>query len=328
MHPQSEIYTLIIRLFSGKVSGNERKTIENWIDESPANKRFFNDLKEIWLVSGTPRNADGYHLEEALEKYRRQIGKKQKKAKLLLPSVWKYAAIVILAIALPFSYYIGMRVDSDVSAQTIISCENGDRTNITLPDGSQVWLNSGSQLIFDNNFHKGVRQTYLQGEAYFSVKKDSKNPFVVNALDITVEVLGTEFNLKAYRNEKDIAATLVSGSLRVSGATQQVVIEPGQKLMFSRENKKMNLVELADVSPETDWKNGRLVFRNESLAEMEQRLERWFDVEIELADEQVKQRRFTGTIDRESILEAIAYFGYSPYVGSRIEGNLITFYSE
>ncbi|HBL77679.1 MAG: hypothetical protein A2W90_02780 [Bacteroidetes bacterium GWF2_42_66] len=329
MYSDNEIHPLIIRFFSEKINNDERKIVEDWINESPENKKFFNDLREIWLASGANQNADSYHLEEAIEKFKRQIrGRKGSRIVRLRTSALKYAAIFALILALPVSFYFGSRINTSNNLQTTISCENGDRTNITLPDGSQVWLNSGSQLIFDNNFKKGVRQTYLKGEAYFSVKKDSKNPFVVNASDINVEVLGTEFNLKAYSDEKNISATLVSGSLKVSSETQQTVIKPGQKLVFSKENKKMGLTELSDLSPEVEWKNGRFVFVNESLAEMEQRLERWFDVEIKFADEQVKQRRFSGTIDRESILEVIAYFGYSPFVGYRIDGNVITMYSK
>ncbi|MDX9883885.1 MAG: FecR domain-containing protein [Prolixibacteraceae bacterium] len=328
MHTETEIHHLIIRFFSEKISNDERKTVENWINETPGNKKLFNDLREIWLASGVTREAGNDRLEEALEKFRRQIKGKQKPPKLRQTSVWKYAAILILAAALPFSYYIGSRENPENDAQTIISCENGDRTNIILPDGSQVWLNSGSQLVFDNNFKKGVRQTYLKGEAYFSVSKDSKNPFRVKTSRIDVEVLGTEFNLKAYPDEEQVSATLVTGSLRIIAETQQMVIKPNQKLVYNKENRKVGLVELSDLSSDIEWKNGRFVFQNESLAEMEQRLERWFDVEIELADEQVKQRRFTGIIDRESVLEAIAYFGHSPYLGYRIDGNVITLYSK
>lgn len=330
MYSDDKIHQIIIRLFSDTASFDERKIVEAWIDESTDNKKLFNDLKEIWLASGASRNADQYHLEEAIQNFRQKIhsGKGKQLKTLMQMPVFRYAAVIILMLALPFSFYLGNRNNSSDYSQTVVSCENGDRTNITLPDGSEVWLNSGSQLVFDNNFRKGVRQTYLKGEAYFSVMKDSKNPFIVIAEDINIEVLGTEFNLKAYPEEKDISATLVTGSLKVTSKTQQTVIKPNQKLIFRKGNGKMGLIELSDLAPEVEWKNGRFIFLNESLGEMEQRLERWFDVEIEFADEQVKQRRFTGTIDRESILEAIAYFGYSEFVAYHIDGNVITLYSE
>lgn len=330
MYTESEIHTLIIRLFTEKISQEHRKYLESWISKSTENKKLFNDLKEIWLASGKIEGNHPFHLEDAVLKFSEQIkkSKKSKSIRVIGMRFAKYAAVILLFIALPVVFFMGNKMGQGENTQTTISCENGDRTSITLPDGSEVWLNSGSQLTFDNNFKNGKRQTYLTGEAYFSVKKDPQNPFVVNTSDINVEVLGTEFNLKAYPEENTISATLVTGSLRVNSKTQHTIIKPNQKLIFSKENSKMGLLELTDLSPEVEWKNGRFVFSNESLAEMKSRLEHWFDVEIEFADVQVQQRRFSGTIDRESILEALVYFGHSPFVSYRIDGNVITFYSK
>jgi len=90
----------------------------------------------------------------------------------------------------------------------------------------------------------------------------------------------------------------------------------------------MKLIEVSDLLPETEWKDGRLVFRNQSLGELEQKLERWFDVEIEFSDELVKARRFTGILEHESILEVVLYFGHSKYVEYRIKDNIITFFTK
>jgi transmembrane sensor len=105
------------------------------------------------------------------------------------------------------------------------------------------------------------------------------------------------------------------------------MIKPGQKYVFERKTNAANVLNLDDMSPEIEWINGRLVFRNQSLADLELTLERWFDVEIEFADDLVKTRRFSGTLERESILEVISYFGISQYVDYSIKGNVITFYS-
>lgn len=330
MDSEDKIHQFIIRLFTDTISNEERRELDSWISENPENKKLFNDLKEIWLASGSAQNADQYHLDEAIHQFGRKIHaeKRRRWKNVFYAPIVRYAAVIVFLIALPFSFFLGSRSNSLINSQTVVSCANGDRTNITLPDGSEVWLNSGSELIFDNNFKKGVRQTYLKGEAYFSVKKDPKNPFVVNASGVNIEVLGTEFNLKAYPDEKDVSTTLVTGSLKISGKNKQTIIKPSQKLIFNKETGSMGLVNLTDVSPDVDWKNGRLVFMNESLESMKPKLERWFDVEIEFADEQVKHRCFSGTLEKESILEAIDYFGYSPFVAYQINGNVIRFYSE
>ena len=211
---------------------------------------------------------------------------------------------------------------------TTISCAYGDRTNIVLPDGTKVWLNSGSELSFNNNFQTKERNVKLEGEAYFSVKKDKLHPFKINSQGIEVKVLGTQFNLKAYPNENVVSATLVEGSLQVSSKSQQTTIEPNQKIIYLKDTQKMALIELSDTSPETEWIDGRMIFRNESLGDLELKLERWFDVDISFADEKVKQLRFTGTLDRESILETLSYFNYSPHLAYKLKGNVITFYSK
>jgi ferric-dicitrate binding protein FerR (iron transport regulator) len=327
MQSEQYIHQLIVRLFSGEASNVEKKDIASWLNKHPENKKLFNELKEIWLGSGIEHNPDRYDVESAIQKFVQKTSfLKEKAAKRnRVYQLVRYAAILLLAIMIPASYYFGKKSISEQNTLTTVTCALGDKTSVVLPDSSTVFLNSGSKLIFNNNFRNGSRQVFLDGEAYFAVRKDPRNPFRVKTATIGIEVLGTEFNLKAYANEPTTSTTLVNGSLKVTGNNKSTVIKPNQKLIFDNETNKMNIYQLADLSPETGWKNGRLVFRNQSLGELEHKLERWFDVEIEFADEQAKARRFTGTLERESILEAIAYFGRSKYVAYQIKDNAIIF---
>ncbi len=330
MHPEQNIHQFIIRLFAGEASDEEKRNIETWLNRHPENKKLFNELKEIWLSSGIEHNPDHYDVEKAIRQFRQKtrllIEKTLRKQQLY--HIMRYAAILLLAIAIPFSYYYGKQSIPSSDSFTTITCAPGDKTAIVLPDGSGVFLNSGSKLTFSADFKNGSRRVSLDGEAYFSVRKDPQNPFRVKTRALDVEVLGTEFNLKAYSEEQTITTTLVTGSLKIVENNKSILIKPNQKLVFNKETQKMRLQELADLSPETDWKDGRLVFRDQSLGELEHELERWFDVEIEFADEQVKTRRFTGTLERESILEVISYFSQSNYVAYQIKNNIITFYTE
>lgn len=331
MCQDQNIHQLIIRLFAGEASNDEKNIIESWLSEEPENRVLLNDLKEIWLSAGAEQNPDYYDVEAAIRKFRQKTSLTNEKALQKQPvfRLMRYAAILLLAAALPFSYYYGRNsVPATDNSFTTITCALGDKTAVILPDSSQAFLNSGSQLTFSNNFKNGSRLVLLDGEAYFSVRKDPQNPFRVKTTAIDVEVLGTEFNLKAYSEEHTVTTTLVTGSLKVIGNNKSATIRPNEILVFNKENKRMEIHEIVDFSPETEWKNGRLVFRNQSLGELEHELERWFDVEIEFADEQVKARRFSGTLERESILAVISYFGHSKYVASRIKDNVITFYTE
>lgn len=329
MYSEQGIHQLIIRLFSGEADNEDKQKVSEWLEHNPENRILMNDFREIWLGTGIERNPDSYDAEKAIRQFQIKtsnlIGKAPKQK---FYSFVRYAAILLLALALPFSYYYGKKHAPAADTYTTVSCAMGDKTFVILPDSSHVCLNSGSRLSFSNNFKKGVRMVYLDGEAYFSVRKDPDNPFRIKTSGVDVEVLGTEFNLKAYSDEATIAATLVSGSLKVAGNNRTAILKPSQKLVFSKESQEMEILNIPDLSPETEWKDGRLVFRNQSLGELKQKLERWFDVEIRFADEQVKSRRFTGTLERESILEVISYFDLSNYVAYRIQNNVITFYTE
>jgi transmembrane sensor len=330
MENQNNIDILIIRLFSGQADPIEKKKIADWLELSTENKKLYTDLREIWLSSGIQSNSDNYHLEDAIMKFREKIRREklQIKSPVSVLQILKYAAVIIMILALPFSYYIGSKGSKHDNSTTTISCAFGDKSSIILPDSSRVWLNSGSKLTFNSDFKSGARNVSLEGEGYFSVSKDKKHPFRVKTAEIDIEVLGTEFNLKAYPDENLVSTTLVKGSLLISSKSQQETIKTDQKLIFSKQSKKMILQKLKDTSFDTEWKDGRLVFRNESLVELAPKLQRWFDVDIIFADEQVKQRRFTGVLVRESILEVVSYFDLSKLVSCHINGNKIIIKSE
>lgn len=324
---QETIHSKIIRLFDGKASTSEKKEIKSWLDQSSENQKLYADLQEIWLVYGVEKNVDAYDKEYAIDKFRQKIRDHKKVRSLRIRQTLRYAAVIVLMASLPLTFFMGRNASSEIGGITTISSAYGDKANVSLPDGTIVDLNSGSKLTFNHDINSGFRIVHLEGEAYFSVKRDEKLPFKVITPHVEVEVLGTEFNLRAYPEDQTISATLVEGSIAVKTSLEEVVLEPFQKAVLNLENQKLSTETLQDVAPEIEWKDGRLVFRNESLASLEPILERWFDVDIEFADEEVKARRFTGILERESILEAISYFGYSRYVGYTIENNVITFYS-
>jgi transmembrane sensor len=330
MEPGNDIYTQIVRLFTGGASREEMKNVESWLEHSGENRKRYNELKDIWLSCGAQNNTDQYDINRAIEKFKNKVKEKEKQRKIKLNRLnefIKYAAIVILLLALPFSYYMGREDIKPDGLATTITCAYGDRTEIVLPDSSKVWLNSGSRMTFNNDFTLG-RKITLQGEAYFSVTKSKKNPFKITTSDLEVEVTGTEFNVSAYPDDNFISATLVEGSIHVSSKSSKRNIEPSQKLVFDKTNQRIYLYDLQDMAPETDWIRGRLVFHNESLENLKLKLERWFDVDIVFADEKVKKSRFTGMLEKENVMEAVFYFNHSSSVSSRIEGKKIIFHSK
>ena len=298
----------------------------NWVNESEENQKKFIGYRNIWALMQQGKEIDSSTISNELQRFKNRI--KKNNLHLFWYNLRKYAAVFFVLAALTGGYFLGLNKYENLNDTfTTVTCAYGDKTSLILPDSSKVWLNSGSTLKFNNDFRKKKRELFLNGEAYFSVKKDVNRPFRVKTKDSEVEVLGTQFNLKAYPEEKEVCATLISGKIKFTNESKQTVLIPDQKLVFNKETKETQVYKLSDSYPEFEWKDGRLVFRNESLKSLELKLERWFDVDISFADDDVQNRRFTGILERESILEALYYFRFSKYVDYKIEGNEITFFS-
>ncbi len=330
MIEKDEFYILIIRFLSGDATTEEKEKVSAWLLESDENRKLYQDFVEIWGCSALGKEETDFDTEKALEKLQIYKGRKSiRNGKQIIFHWFKYAAILVLVLSFPLFWWFNSHQESKEEETITIMCEYGDKTMMYLPDSSRIWLNSGSKIIYNNDFNSNSRELYLEGEAYFSVKKDLEHPFLVHTQKgLKVEVLGTEFNLNAYPEEASASVTLVNGSLQVNTQNKFLILSPNQKVVYSTESEQMNLEELSDLAPEVEWKNGKLIFKNESLEELEKKLERWFDVQIEFSDDLVKTRRFSGSLGRESINEVISYFGSSQYVDYKIEGNNIIFLSE
>lgn len=328
MNSERDIHNIIVKVFSGTATDDEKVRVKNWVTQSESNEKLFRDLQEIWDGTESEASRDAFNADDAIHVFLEKTCAPEKDRNITTKRFLRYAAVFVLAISIPFVYWFTKQPEITKNTYTTIHSAYGDKTEVVLPDSSLVWLNSGSQLTFVNDFESDSREVFLTGEAYFSVKKDFGKPFIVNAQEVEVEVFGTEFNFKAYSDEESVSVTLVEGSVQVSHLDEEELLKPGQKILLDKQTNALNISNPEDLAPDVEWIHGRLVFRNQSLNELELTLERWFDVEIEFKDDLVKTRRFSGTLDRESILEVISYFGVSQYVDYSIDGNVITFFSE
>lgn len=218
--------------------------------------------------------------------------------------------------------------ESEVPGLATITTPKGGEYQITLPDGTKVWLNSTTTLQFSANqmSWRGERKVRLEsGEAYFQVAKDSKRPFVVTTRDQDVQVLGTIFNINAYADQPEIKTTLVEGSVKVAihpGTSEALstIIKPGEQAVF--QNDKI-AVKTVDLSLETAWKNGKIQFENVELKTVMSMLMRWYDIQVEYAY-YPSDVRFSGNIARSKniseILELIQSTGDVHY---KIEGRKV-----
>lgn len=177
----------------------------------------------------------------------------------------------------------------------------GGEYQVVLADGTKVWLNSASRLIYPQSFMGKERRVVLSGEAFFDVTHDAERPFVVETSRMNVKVLGTRFNVNDYDDNEEVSTTLVNGSVEIiSGDQQAFRLVPGEQA-YGKENE----LEKREVNVRlyTSWIDGKFLFNNTELEEIAKQISRWYDVEIFFSSESVKKVRFTGAIVKFKPLE-------------------------
>lgn len=201
----------------------------------------------------------------------------------------------------------------------------GQKSQIVLPDGTKVYLNSGTVLKYDNFFGTKYRTLELSGEAYFEVTRNEKMPFIIKTEDVEVEVLGTRFNVMAYYNDETIETTVAEGEVTVRDkhSRSAVLLKANQKATFNKNSREMLREE---VNPETEisWKDNVLTFDNENFSHVIKKLERWYDVSIDVQGTDSIADRYTMTIKRESLNEVLNLISRTTNIAYRIKDDRVT----
>lgn len=213
------------------------------------------------------------------------------------------------------------RNDQNIALNTI-STPTGGQYQVVLSDGSKVWLNAASSLRFPAVFKGKTREVEIKGEAYFEVAKNAAMPFIVKTGRTVIEVLGTHFNVMAYRDESFIKTTLLEGSVKVRSGTSINFLKPGQQALLNAQGQTQ-IIEDVDVDDETAWKNGLFQFKDAGIEAVMRQVERWYNVTINY-EGKIPVRQFTGRISRNvkvsELLNMLKYFD----VNFKIDGRNIT----
>lgn len=252
-------------------TNNISKIIKHYLfDRFPeeASLTYWNELK-------TEVTPDTY---SALQRVNQRIGYAHRSGNII--SFLK-KALRIAAILIPFIIVAGGYFYYSQHKTTEITVAYGKTRHLLLPDSSEIWINAGSTIKYPKTFSEDKRQIYLEGEAYFSVKKDQAKPFIVRTNQLSVKVLGTKFNVKAYPDDETVTATLTSGKVEVStSARKGQLLQSNEQLIY---NVYTSALTIENISPaETDaWLNGQLLFINSSFKDIMQTLERHFNITID-----------------------------------------------
>ena len=195
-------------------------------------------------------------------------------------------------------------------------------SKVTLSDGSEVWLNSGSKLVYPKRFTGDERKVSLMGEAYFKVKSNPSRRFDVQTAEgVTVSAYGTEFNVQAYDDDTCVVATLADGNIRVEQSALHLEedLKPGEQVVFSKRDGKMNRQQ-ANLLVEMAWKEGKIVFRRTPMEEVAKVLSRHFNVDIRLQGKEVFGYAYSGTFTTETITEILSLLEKSAPISCEIMG--------
>lgn len=352
---KDRIWTLVSRKLSGEATASELTELNDLIMTESNADLYVQAIAEYWSI---PSETDEefieatYHLhlnrlkqkgfDLELEKEREDLQPlydekdttvRRRRNNIKLGMMAAVCSVLIFFSFLLFKFQNKVApTSSENNLQSEIITKAGSRTRIQLPDGSSVWLNGGSKLVYDNvNFGKNFREVTLIGEGYFDVVENKEKPFIIHANKVNIKVLGTAFNVKAYPDEKNTETSLVRGSIEVTmkNRTEIIMMKPNDKLIVSNDeteesglNNKTKkkalirsdvIIEMRHLTIandestiiETAWVDNKLVFDKASFEEVAQKMEKWYGVSILITDDQLKLQQLTGTFERETVAEAL-----------------------
>lgn len=222
------------------------------------------------------------------------------------------------------SYHVNETGMEDSLVFNTLIVPKGGEYSLELPDGTVVWVNSESALRFPEKFTSNRREVFLEGEAYFEVKKDANRPFYVHTEAGKVRVLGTAFNVCAYSNDRFWQTTLVEGSVMINQEEKEVLLKPNEQYQIDVRTGKAGLRE---VLPElyTSWRDGKFYFKAYTFEELVEKLERWYDFKMFYMNEEIKTRRFSGVVNKYQPLEEMFKFlQMTSDVQFNVKGNVVT----
>jgi transmembrane sensor len=262
------------------------------------------------------------------------------------------ACLTLLVLSATVLFFYNYKKQASLTSyNTQIVSGSTVRKNMVLPDGTRVWLNAGSTLLYDKDINKrDFRAVKLTGEAFFEVAHNKARPFIINTDKISIKVLGTAFNVKAYPSDKTTETTLLRGSIELSVHlmnARKLMLKPQEKFALTDNRSKAEqaagtnsdhalTMTVEKISPvrvagkryteEVSWMDNRLVFKNESFEKLIPRLERWYGIKLEVKREEIMDYHFTGVFTSEDLTQALTAMKLIKHFNFKIEGHDVIIY--
>jgi ferric-dicitrate binding protein FerR (iron transport regulator) len=348
--------TKIAHFLSGQASEEEANEILQWKNESQENRKTFQEIETAYNVSEIIMNPEKYDVNKSYLEISPDMNKGHDLFPIKLRHVAGYAAAIIVTASLTLfftNYFAPKQLSVNPMVYNSIETSSGAKSLITLEDGTKIWLNAHSKLIYPNRFLNGQRIVKLEGEGYFEVAKEKARPFKVETSGLSINVLGTTFNLKSYPEEGLIETTLIEGEIVlnkiIAGKEEQNLLrlKPNQKATFVKRNgllltdeiyaanipvteikqrskEKLVVNEIADLDLVVAWKDDRMVFKNETFESIAIKLGRRYNARFDFIDKEVKQYRFSGVFEEISIDQALKALQFASPFNFEINQDVIT----
>lgn len=294
---------LIEKYLEGNASPAEVRELCEWIRN--------NDSLDRWMMREIEKcdsSLDKEVYDRLYCRIQEAIDSREEKSRpkrIVFTRLMRWAAIICLPIVAALITYELLSTTTSDTLPLIVSAESGERAKVQLPDGTQVNINSASQISYPQNFGGKERVIELDGEAYFEVTPDKERPFIVKAAGLEITVLGTSFDISAYKDDPDVSVVLLTGKVDVTSAQGRCVMQPDEKLVYNKQTGSMTVGKVYSQEY-VEWTNGNLRFENESLEDIVKILSRVYNVKIVFDQDFPKGKYFfTGSIGSGGITNAL-----------------------
>ena len=259
--------------------------------------------EELWVSSAVADDTQQYDVDQAFERFRKRTGLDQSgRQSYKWYRTWSVAAvaIVLLGLITVTAYWQGSRQIQSNFSDIVVEAPLGSKTKLTLPDGSTVWLNAGSKMVYSQGFGVSDRRLAFQGEGYFEVEKNDEMPFLVQTHDVNVTVVGTKFNFRNYPEDEEAVVELLEGKVALENQLKEEAVRylsPNEKMVLHKATREMDITSTT-VKEATLWTENILLFDEDLLPDIVRELERSYHVQIEIENEDLKQTRFYGQFNQ------------------------------
>lgn len=297
----NDIWEIIASMLNGdQISPEDMDVFNNWLAADESNRKTFETIQ------------NSRHPQKELDK----AGKEKIYAKIETSiqadrgirriNYWAYSAVASIAILLTLTISHFTRDKLNAASFIEVNIPYGVKSKVSLPDKTEVYLNSGSSLKYPATFSGNKRLVYLKGEAYFNVNKNPDQPFIVKTESLSVKVFGTHFNVKAYPEEDFFETTLLEGSVGVyrKEIDNALKLIPNQKLTYNRLSNKAGII-IVDAELTASWKDGKYYFEKETLQSIACKLERNFNIPVRITSPDLNKELFSGLFDKSKTIYQI-----------------------